>query len=179
MDARGVGRLMAPLRRGLQMMLARARVTAVGQGRAQRLQVALLAGEAKDGVEHAEPYGWTSHPLTGASALVVFVGGDRSHGVAAVVSDPRYRPTDLQPGEVCIYTDEGDEIRYRRGGTLTIKAATKVRIETPLLEVTGEVKDRCNTDGRTMAGMREVYDGHTHGGVQPGGGSTAVPNESM
>jgi len=179
MDARNVGKLLAPLKRGLQMVVARALVTAVGGGRAQSVQVALLAGEAKDGVEHAEPYGFTAHPHAGATALVVFVGGDRSHGIAAVVSDPRYRPADLAPGEVCVYTDQGDEIRIKRGGELVIKAATKVRIETPLLEVTGEVRDRCDTGGRTMAEMRAVYDGHTHGGVQSGSASTAIPNQGM
>ncbi|WP_200474586.1 phage baseplate assembly protein V [Azospirillum argentinense] len=179
MDHRGLAKLLTPIKRGLQMVVARALVTAVGQGRAQTVQVALLAGEAKDGVEHAEPYGFTAHPHAGATAVVVFVGGDRSHGIAAVVSDPRYRPADLVAGEVCVYTDQGDEIRIKRGGELVIKAATKVRIETPLLEVTGEVRDRCDAGGRTMAEMRQTYDGHTHGGVQPGSGSTAAPNQGM
>ncbi|WP_188260877.1 phage baseplate assembly protein V [Azospirillum tabaci] len=177
MDARAFSKLAAPLKRGIQNMLARGIVTAVGQAGAQVVQVQLLADEAKDGVEHAEPYGFTAHPLPGATAVVVFVGGDRSHGIAAAVSDARHRPGDLQPGEVCIYTDEGDEIRIKRGGELVIKAAAKVRIETPLLEVTGEVRDRCDTGGRTMDEMRGVYDSHTHPGDS--GGTTGAPNQGM
>lgn len=180
MDARSVSKMMAPLKRGLQMLVARAVVTAVGGGKAQSVQVALLAGEAKDAVEHAEPYGFTAHPQAGATAVVVFVGGDRSHGIATVVSDPRVRPGNLAAGEVCVYTDEGDEIRIQRGGTIRITAKTKVRIEAPLLEVTGEIKDRCDTgDGRTLSGMRDTFDAHTHTGVQPGSGSSGNPNQSM
>jgi phage baseplate assembly protein V len=123
-DARGVGRLMAPLRRGLQMILARAVVAAVRSGRMQAVQVTILAGETKDGVEHFEPYGWTSHPLRGAEAVVGFVGGDRSHGIALVVADRRYRISTLQPGEVAIYTDEnqqgGHRVVMRRGRVVEI-----------------------------------------------------------
>lgn len=176
MDARGVGRLLAPLARAVQMMVGRGVVAGVAARKMQALQLRLLADEVKDGVEHFEPYGWTSHPLAGAEAVVVFVGGDRSHGVAAVVADRRWRPTDLEPGEVAVFTDQGDEIRIRRGGTIRIRAATKLRIETPLLEVTGEVRDRCDADGRTMEEMRQVYNGHTH--PEPDGG-TGAPAQEM
>ena len=48
---------------------------------------------------------------------------------------------------------------------------------TPLLECTGEIKDRCNSDGRTMEDMRNIYDGHTHPGDS--GGTTGAPNQVM
>lgn len=124
MDARAVTRIMAPLRRGLQMMLARAVVAAVRSGKMQAIQVTLLAGETKDGVEHFEPYGWTSHPHPGAEAVVGFLGGDRSHGIALVVADRRYRISTLQPGEVAIFTDEdqqgGHRVVLRRGRVVEI-----------------------------------------------------------
>ncbi len=119
MDTRTLAKMTAPLKRGLQMLLARAVVTAVQSGKLQIVQVSLLAGEAKDGVQHLEPYGWTSHPHPGAEAAVGFIGGDRSHGIALMVADRRYRITTLQPGEVAIFTDEdqqgGHRVILRRG----------------------------------------------------------------
>jgi len=50
-------------------------------------------------------------------------------------------------------------------------------METDQLEVTGEIKDHCDTDGRTMDEMRTIYDSHTHPGDS--GGTTGVPNQGM
>lgn len=124
MDVGDFGRLAAPLKRCIQMMLSRAIVTAVEAGGMQVVQVNLLAGETKDGVEHFEPYGFTSHPHPGAEAAVGFLGGDRSHGIALVVADRRYRIASLQPGEVAIFTDEdqdgGHRVVMRRGRVVEI-----------------------------------------------------------
>lgn len=45
---------------------------------------------------------------------------------------------------------------------ITLKSTIKVRLETPLLECTGEIKDRCESDGRSMEEMRNIYNGHNH-----------------
>ena len=58
-----------------------------------------------------------------------------------------------------------------------VKAADRVRMETPRLEVTGEIKDRCDGDGKTMEEMRETYNQHTHPGDS--GGTTGTPNQGM
>ena len=50
-------------------------------------------------------YGITSHPLKGADALVLAVGGIRQHPIV-LIDDRRYRVRELEEGEVCIYTDE-------------------------------------------------------------------------
>ena len=47
----------------------------------------------------------TSHPLPGADALVLAVGGIRQHPVI-LIDDRRYRVRELAEGEVCLYTDE-------------------------------------------------------------------------
>ncbi|HBT32238.1 MAG TPA: phage baseplate assembly protein V, partial [Pusillimonas sp.] len=39
----------------------------------QVLQVRLTANEVKDGVEHFEPYGFSSHPLPGSEVALGFV----------------------------------------------------------------------------------------------------------
>lgn len=170
--------MLAPLARRLRLLVSRAVVRGVADGlKMQELQLDLLADEVRDGVERFQQYGFTSHPLSGAEAVVVAVGGSRDHLVALAVDDRRYRPIDLAPGEVALYNNTGTRIVLRQGGVVEITAATKVRMVTPLLEVTGEIKDRCDTTGKTMSGMRTSYNGHTHPGDS--GGTTGTPNQPM
>lgn len=178
-------RLLAPLQRSLSNLLARAVVTGIeAAGKMQLLQVDLLAGEAKGGVEHLEPYGFTAHPRKGAEGLAVFLDGDRSHGLVIMVGDRRFRLRGLAEGEVALYTDEGDRLHFKRGHivelqteTFLVKASTKVRLETPLVETTGEVLDKAGSNTRTMSGMRQVYGDHNHN--EHDGPPTAGPNQSM
>ncbi|VVD76190.1 phage baseplate assembly protein V subfamily protein [Pandoraea eparura] len=95
-------------------------VLANAEGKLQRLQIRVLAGEVLDGVEDLEQYGFSSVPLAGAGGVALFFGGDRSHGVALPPNDKRYRPTDLQPGDVAIYTDEAARITLRRGRIIDV-----------------------------------------------------------
>lgn len=103
----------------------------------QSLQVDLLDTETRDEVERPQNYGFTSVPLEGAEAVAVFVGGRRDHGLVLAVEDRRYRVTGLKSGEVAIYTDEGDRVTLKRGGTIEIKAASKVVVNAPAVEVAG------------------------------------------
>lgn len=180
-----------PIQRRIMLAIGRCVLTAVYDGKAvQQVQASMLGDEVRDKVDRMQEYGFTSVPLSGAEGVAVFVGGDRGHGIIIATSDSRYRVTGLQGGEVCIYTDEGDKITLKRGNnieietnTLTVKAATKVRMETPLLETTGQVKadghitDNAQTNARTIAGMRTVYNSHTHTGDS--GGTTGDPNQDM
>lgn len=131
MIERAIAAALRPLARRIENMLARAVVTAVMPGNLQVLQVNVLAGETKDGVQHFEPAGFTSHPMAGAEGLVVFPDGVRTHGVAVVVTDRRHRPTDLQPGEAALFchADGLAQVRVELDGTVTIKGPTKVRVE--------------------------------------------------
>lgn len=185
MDPRLMNRLIAPLARAVSNMAARASVVlADSSGRLQRLQVRILNGEAKSSLDHMEAYGLTSCPLPGAEGVTLFFGGDRSHGVAILIGDRRYRLAGLAPGEVALYDDIGHKVHLTRNGIVVDGAgqqilftnAPKARFEMDI-EATGEIKDLCDTDGKTMSGMRAVYNGHTHD--DPQGGAVAPPNEGM
>jgi phage baseplate assembly protein V len=146
-----------------------------------RLQVLTcdLLDEERRPLENFQTYGVTANPPDGLEVLAAFVGGDRSHGVVVAVGDRVYRLTGLEKGEVAIYDDLGQKVHLTRNGIvieaplIRVVAAGKVRFETPLLECTGEIRDRCEGDGRSMAEMRGVYNGHTH---PPSG---AGPSEDM
>jgi phage baseplate assembly protein V len=106
MDLSHLNRALQPLMHRIKLAVSRGKVRLVYKGNAyktQRLQVELLAGELSDVMEHFEPYGFTASPVLGAEALVHFLGGNRAHGIAGVVSDGRSRPRTLSEGEVAIY----------------------------------------------------------------------------
>ncbi len=131
----------------MRNFFARGVVALVDAGRKlQSLQMRLTADEVKDGMEHFEPYGFTSNPHPGAEGLAAFLGGDRSHGVVICVSDRRFRLQGLQSGEVALHTDEGDVLHFKRGrvievqtATFRVKAETAVEFDTPLISTTGRI----------------------------------------
>lgn len=109
-------RLLRPLRTQLSNMVARAVVRLADDAKKmQVLQVVILDGETREGVERFQPYGLTSVPLDGAEAVVLAVGGRRDHLLAVVVDDRRHRKKDLAAGEVALYTDEGASVHLKRG----------------------------------------------------------------
>ena len=162
----------------LTRLLARGTVVlAHSATKLQSLQMRLTAGEVNDDMEHFEPYGFTSNPLAGAEGIATFLGGDRSHAIVLVVADRRYRLQSLAPGEVAIYTDEGDKVHFKRGrvidietGTLNIRASQAVNIDTPTLTQSGKI---ISQGDQIAGGISQIR--HVHVGVQPGNGQSGVP----
>ena len=123
----------------VRMMLGRGVLNLVNDAaKMQTVQVSCMAGETLDDVERPQPYGLTSNPLPGAEAFMAFLGGDRSHGVALVIDDRRYRLKPLGDGEVALYSHEGHNVTLKNGrvvevncDTLTVNADTEVSINTP------------------------------------------------
>lgn len=175
-----------PLKRRVHLMISRAVLYSLSDasGR-QYVQVSALRGETKDAVERIQQYGVTSNPLKGAQVIMLCIGGNRAHPVVTNIDDPRYRPTDSEAGESGSYHYQGHRIRLMEDGIvqiecdkLIVKASDQVRFETPKLDVTGEIKDRCDTDGQSMNDMRDIYNIHTHP-ENDSGGPTDPPNQSM
>ncbi|MEX0732835.1 MAG: phage baseplate assembly protein V [Aquisalimonadaceae bacterium] len=154
LSGRQLQRVLAPIWRRVRLLISRGEVRRTDEGRRmRRLQATLLRGETAE-MEHMEPYGVTARPLPGAEVIAAAIGAARSHLVALLTPDRRHRPTDLSPGEVCLYTDEGDQIRLKRGRVIavtagatvqvsapavTVTASSKVTLETPITEITGDL----------------------------------------
>lgn len=174
----------------VMLTVARAVVSLVDDGtKLQSLQLGILKREIRDSVERFQNYGFTAKPHPGAEGVVVFVGGNRDHGLCIAVDDRRYRLKGLADGEVAIYTDEGDKIHLKRGNTIEVTtqtfrvtAATKCEFNTPLatfsgdIHADGDILDKASSTGKTMAEMRTVYNGH-HQPVS--GGVAQAPTEQM
>ncbi|HBC0038460.1 TPA: phage baseplate assembly protein [Salmonella enterica] len=81
----------------------------------QLLQLGGLAGEQLDGAEYFQHYGLTSSPPPGSMGIAVPLNGHTSHTVVVATEHGAYRLTELKPGEVALYTDEGAKIVLKRG----------------------------------------------------------------
>lgn len=112
----------------------------------QLVQADALAGERLQDNELMQHYGLTSNPPAGTMAVVLPVGGKTSHGVIIATEHGTYRLKELKPGEVALYSDEGDYVHLKRGrimeintGTLRINATTKIELNTPLVEASEQM----------------------------------------
>ncbi|WP_334469896.1 phage baseplate assembly protein V [Arsenophonus sp. PmNCSU2021_1] len=185
--------IFSTLQRGLARLWSRAVVQRLNSTPAcQQVDVAMIAGDTKAGMEYLEPYGFTSTAHSGAEGVALFLAGDRSHGIVISVADRRYRIKGLKSGEVAIYTDEGDSIMLKRGRlieatteTFIIHAKNKIVLDTQQVETPGkitaaqsivsqaEVQDKTGS----LSTMRAQYNTHDHKGDS--GGITGKPNQQM
>lgn len=162
-----LSKAIAPLARRVSNMLARGSVTlSNASGKLQTLQIALLSDEAKDTVEHFEPFGFTSNPKPGAEVLTAFIEGDRSHGIVVMATDRRYRIQNLLPGEMAIYDDHGGFIKLTQAGIVISGGGHPISIN--------------NAASVTITGGDIIADGislkgHKHGGVTAGSAQTGLP----
>ena len=142
----------------------------------QQLQVELLKNELRDGVEHMQNYGFTSHPK-GGDVAVAFIGGNREQGIVLVVDDRRYR-IPLQAGEVAIYDDQGNKIELLRD-MVKVTAIAHVEVVAPTIKLVGNVElvggfkvtGNIDTTGTIMNNGKHVDSTHTHSNSGAG-----VPN---
>lgn len=128
------------LQRKVNMLTARGVVQATNDaGGAHRVQVRVTPRETIDDVPVMQLYGLASHAKPSSEAMLLFVAGDRSRAVAVATNDPGARPRNQQPGEVTLYTDEGDTITLGRGHQITITTTGTVTIKAHSIQVQGDI----------------------------------------
>jgi len=189
-----ISKAVKPLRDRVMLMVARGVVRAVNDaGGLQLLQLDLLADELRDKVERIQNYGLTSHPHPGAVAAVVFVGGNRDHGLAIAVDDRRYRLVGLAEGEVALYDDLGQVVHLKRKGisvhtslNVLVSAGQVLRLEGDGVEIHGRTYVQTDVHGK---GSRETWTGgtayhtdtftvaHTASSAEQGLAQPAVPSD--
>lgn len=193
-------RMSAPLLRMARMMVGRAVINLINDGlKLQELQVSLLADEVRADVERMQEYGFTSHPIPGAEAVMVSVGGARDHGIVIATDDRRYRVKGLPQGEVAIYDDQGQVIHLKRDKVIHIygcdqiqvDAAVSATVTAPVITANAGTSCQINSPEINLATDREslraliderliaIFNGHTHAGVDPGSGSSGAPNQTL
>ena len=204
---RDIGKLIAPLRRRVSLIAGRGVLRLIDDAAKEQLvQVDLLNGETAT-AERYQHYGFTSHPHPDGEAIVLALGGNREHCIVIADGDRRYRLKGLAQGEVALYDDQGQAIHLKRDKQIhvsgcdkltadvgvsttvtcplvTVKASTKVVLDTPLVEATKEIRamgnitDNYGSGGVSMAGMREIYNNHDHD-ENDNSSTTDQPNQAM
>jgi phage baseplate assembly protein V len=198
-----IEKYIGPLKRRVLQSVARAVITAIADDKGlQKLQVELLADELHSNVDRVQNYGFTSAPLPGAEGVFLSVGGSREHGVIIAVDDRRYRLKPLAPGEVALYTDEGDKIHFKRGNKIeinsgaeinliaaskvtvtapdatvtctnaTVTASTKATVTAPEIDLTAATKVQATTPLLNVSGVISCSGIATGGGVATPGNAT-------
>jgi phage baseplate assembly protein V len=178
------------LGRRILLLMARGAIALVDDTKSvQTLQVRLNALELIPDVPRYAEYGFTSNPPAGTQALIAFKNGDRNDGFVIATSNARYRMTALASGEVAIHDNNGQSVYLSAAGIvvngggnpITFTNAPEVIADTPLLKCKGDILDNYETNTRTVAGMRQVANLHTHPvpNVQLGGPgtTTSAPNQ--
>lgn len=174
-------------------------------GAVQLVQGDGLNGERLLDMEYFQHFGFTSNPPAGSMKVVLPIGGKTAHSIIIATEHGTYRLKNLKPGEVALYTDEGDSIILKRGRimevttqtfrvnaataielnspTITGTASTSVSFNTPVVNASaeivaqGDITDSAATAPKKMSGMRTIHNGHTH--TDPQGGSVSVPGAQM
>lgn len=159
----------------IMMMFGRGVVRGVDDsGSRQRVQVELLKGELRDGMEHMQNYGFTSHPQ-GGDAAVAFLGGSRDQGIVLVIDDRRYR-IPLEVGEVAIYDDLGNKVELLRE-MVKVTAVQHLEAVAPTIKLVGnlEVIGDITSTGTVTNNGKDIGSTHKHSGVTAGSGNSGVP----
>ncbi len=178
------------LYRRITMLVGIGRTTGVmsDAGTVQSLQYKTPFDVRGDTLRMTE-FGFSSGLPAGSDVLILSLGGDRSSQVIIASGHGSTRYVNLKPGETVIYdaqgksvhlgTDKltvdcaGQDIEVLNAQNATIAASVKIRLETPLLEVTGDVIDNCDSNRSSVKVLRDAHNEHDHDVryVQPGDGT--------
>ena len=116
-----VSDMLRPLQMRVANMIVRSVVQRVNDStKFQEMQLGIFVDDDNDECERVQQYGFTGVPLEGAEAVVLFPNGDRRHPLVICVDDRRFRPTDLEPGEVCTFNNAGASMLHKSDGTTEI-----------------------------------------------------------
>ncbi|CNI67439.1 phage baseplate assembly protein domain-containing protein [Yersinia pekkanenii] len=183
----------ANLYRQIKMMLGIGRITGSNDdGSVQTVQYQTPLEVRSDTPRLAE-FGFSSGLPTGTDVVIGFVGGDRSSAVIIGSNNQSYRHTGLNSGETVIYSQWGQYVKLTESGIIieangqpvtvnnasevTVNASVKVRLNTPLLEVSGDIVDNAGSNSTTLKTLREAYNGHNHQLKNVQGGSATLTSE--
>jgi phage baseplate assembly protein V len=157
------------LYRRILMTVAPVKITATDdEGPIHRIQGRVQGTpETIDDMGVMQIYGLASHAPVGTDATAMFVGGDRANTVIIATGNQKYRLRGLKSGEVALYSDEGDFVKFRRGKIIEVKAQEELKIETKKLTIQSDeiaIKGNIELDGNLSATGRVNWSATGGGG---------------
>lgn len=173
----------------LNNVLCRGILTSVTPGK-RTAKVSLLNDETYDDIEFVQDWGFISYPPTDGSTelLVSFIRGQRDQGSVTRSFNRKFPPTNLTlaEGEAALYNKvTGTYVHLKADGKVIVKSATEVKIDTPLvtltgnLSVAGNILDNSATNSHNVAAMRAIFNAHVHSGISPGGSNSGASTTSQ
>ena len=166
--------------------MIRGLITEVVEGVIKRFTASGRAGEVIKDRELFQHYGFTSRALANAETIIV-QEGNLYFSIAE--DDRRYRLA-VKEGEVALYDDLEQFVHLTREG-ITASSPTRITAEAPEIEATATTSCQVNSPIINLGGdrgdLRALIDeriiswltGHTHSGVQSGGGTSGGPVQSL
>lgn len=139
------------------------------------LKIEAFADEAIEDVDYFQHYGFASSCPEDSEAIVIFIGGDRSHPAVIATGNNKHRPV-LGSDEVAIYHRNGSIIRINNNG-ITISSKDKegkalpVTVNCSQLEVSGDLKVKGNISfgsaNTNLEDFKTKYNTHIHEAGKP------------
>jgi phage gp45-like len=145
--------------------------------------------EVIDNVSLMQLYGFSSVAPVPSDATALFVMGERSNPVIVATNNQAARLQNQQPGEMSLYTDEGDTLGLNRGNIINVNskntvnvngqnkvntntaiatttASDHVLLDTPVTRATGDILAK---------GVVDAAEGFFSNGTPIGGGAPGPP----
>lgn len=189
MDLNDLKRLIRPIQNKIFLLLGRAILAAVNNAEGtQKVQVVALEGETITDAERMQEYGLETYPLTEAEATMIFLNGNRDHGLVICIHDRRYRPKNLTEGEVVLYTDEDSTTEFRlwlKRNRIAYLRADKMQVVVDTEAYINSLKVMLGGDDWTTvrrlidSRFKDLFNVHVHSGVTVGVGNTGVPTTTV
>lgn len=155
-----LNRFLDPLRTSIKSLICRAIVSFIDDSKGMQIvQVELRKDEVKDGVERVQNYGFTSHPVKDAEAVVLFVNGNRDNGLCIAVDDTRYRMKSLPEGGVAVYDHDGNYVKLTETNGIELEAPNqKVTIK-----ASGDIEiGNSNLKKLVNEEFQDMFNNHVH-----------------
>lgn len=184
---------LAKLYRQIKMMIGVGRVTGSHDGGSVQTVQYQTPLEVRSDTPRLAEFGFSSGLPAGTDVVIGFLGGDRSSAVIIGSNHQSFRHVGLNSGETVIYSQWGQYVKLTEAGIIieangqpvtvnnatevTINAAEKVRLNTPLLEVSGDIVDNADSNSTTLKTLREAYNTHNHQLKNVQGGSSTLTSE--
>ncbi|HHG9944587.1 TPA: phage baseplate assembly protein [Yersinia enterocolitica] len=184
---------LSQLYRQIKMILGIGRVTASNDGGTVQTVQYQTPLEVRDDTPRLAEFGFSSGLPANTDVVIGFLGGDRSSAVIIGSNHQSFRHVGLNSGETVIYSQWGQYIKLTESGIIieansqpvtvnnatevTVNASVKVRLNTPLLEVSGDIVDNAGSNGTTLKTLREAYNTHNHQLKNVQGGSATLTSE--
>lgn len=151
--------------------------------------------EVRDGTIRYTDFGFSSSLPAGSDVLIAYLNGNRSDAIIIASNHPSSRHLNLKSGESVLYnqwglhilmTEEGvvveaknKEVTVNNANKVTVNASTEVLLNTPLLKVTGNIIDNCESNESTLKELRDSHNKHNHPIKNIQTGNSNITSESI